>query len=98
MADSLARRYTGPKGYDDIGQLSAIENNNMSIYPLKLRPPPLKKKKEKFRAPKLTRVRLPHIVLDFNNRLRRAAMVASGNTGNIRLGLLRIFVQNDEDG
>ena len=46
MADSLARRYTGPKGYDDIGQLSAIENNNMSIYPLKLRPPPLKKKKE----------------------------------------------------
>jgi hypothetical protein len=93
MSDSLVRAPT----YVPAMQRSAVPNNYMSVFPLELRVP-TPKNKNKFRPPKLTRVRLPHIVIEFNERLRKAALNEAGPTGNIKLGLLRMFVQNDEDG
>jgi hypothetical protein len=50
------------------------------------------------KTPKPTRRRVPKIVLDFKQRCKEVAMSRAGRHGDLHLGLVRLFMENDADG
>ena len=93
FGDSLTRasRYNVAKAQ------STLPGNLLVNFPVKTPrpctpPPPIQQ------APKPTRRRVDRLVIEFKERCKQVAMTRAGKYGNLHLGLVKLFMENDADG